>query len=97
MKQDDNAISELRLAMLVLRADLAATNLALDAMTTTLTPDQMQQALETFAQLSAAQDETAETTQTPEVLQQAMHLSVQRRYQRMQDVTQARLRRLQRR
>lgn len=87
-------ISELRRAMRVLRADLSATHTALLAVTSTLSPQQMQQALETLAQLSAAQDETAEATQQPEAYQQAMHQAQQRQYGSLQEVIQARLRRL---
>ena len=91
----ENDIRELRRAMLVLRADLSATTLALDAVTSTLTPAQMKQALETLAQLSVAQDETAASIQTPEGLQQTMHQALQRRHQGLQNVVQARLRKLQ--
>lgn len=90
----ENDVSELRLSMFALRADLAATRTALAAVTSTLSPQQMQQALETLAQLSAAQDETAEATQQPEVFQQAMHQAQQRQYGSLQEVVQARLRRL---
>lgn len=83
MKQD---IEKLKTAVTKLRADLMASNLALQAILTAMPLDDQKQALKALAQLSVMQEQFAEKTQTP-AAQEQMKTVVQatdRLYQALQ-------------
>jgi hypothetical protein len=79
-----------------LRADLMATNIALQCVMTSMPPDAQRQSLKAIAQLDVMQEQFVEQTQTPEVqeLMQLVRQSVERLYQSLQGAHKMRMRKL---
>ena len=84
-------------AMEKLRADLIATNMAMQCVMTSMPPEAQQQTLKALAQLSVMQEQSAASQQNPET-QAAMQLvqqAVQRQYQGLQGAHKLRMSKLQ--
>lgn len=75
-----------------LRADLMATNMALQCVLTVLSPEQQQQALAALAQLSVMQEQFAEKEPTPgaRATMQLVREAVDRQYQGLQGASRMR-------
>ena len=74
-----NDIEAIKTAVTRLRADLMATNLTIDALSSVLTPEQQRQVLKALSELSVMQEQTAEKAQMPEVIA-LLQQSIQRMY-----------------
>ena len=91
-----NEIDLIKTTIEKLRADLMATNMALQCVMTAMPPDAQQQALKALAQLSVMQEQSVAKTQAPEA-QAAMRLvtqAVDRVYQGLQGAHKLRMNKL---
>jgi len=81
-----------------LRADLMATNMALQCVMTAMPPEAQQQALKGLAQLSVAQEQFAEQSADPDrqAAMQQVAQAVERQYQGLQGAYKSRMSKLQR-
>jgi len=93
MKPD---LEQLHEATRKLRADLAATNMALQCLLTVLSPDQQKQALAALAQLSVAREDFAAQIPSKAVqeAQQQIQQAVERLYQALQGAHRSRMSKL---